>query len=170
MISYYFLENEIGRAKWHSYSYWSCFQQWFYWKNYWLGYHHLCNKYHWNLKWQWGLSYELETEMRTESSTSLAWSSETLVWSLESKEKLESWWVMWFFLSGVALRVGNLSMMNPVVLPVSQHVTTLLKSPHADKKSREQFSRKKWSLVWKMFYGSPNWNMGYVTSTSSLHM
>lgn len=162
MISYYFQENEKGTAKWHSYSYWSCFQQWYYWKSYWLGYNKICTKLFFGLKWQWMLKYNSTIALANASSVALSWSTMPVTWVLE-KRNAEQWWMMWYFLSGVVLRVPVDS--NVVVLPSRTSVMTLLKSPHADKKSREQFSRKKWSLLWNFSYDNPC-NMGYMTNSS----
>lgn len=162
MISYYFQENEKGTAKWHSYSYWSCFQQWYYWKSYWLGYHKVCSKLFFGLKWQWMLKYNYISSTMAETMTELSWSTKPVTWVLE-KRKMDPWWMMWYFLSGVALRVPLDSKV--VVLPSRTSVMTLLKSPHADKKSREQFSRKRWSLLWNFSYDNPC-NLGYMTNSS----
>lgn len=164
MISYYFKENEMGRAKWHSYSYWSCFQQWYYWKSYWMGYHQLCQKYYWNLKWMWMLKYKPVNGWLSIISTEVCWSSSNMEWTLSNENPQQSWWLVWNFLSSVALRVVNITNVNAVILPSKTQIVTLLKSPHADKKSREQFSKKRWSLVWNLCYDSPKWDIGYCSS------
>lgn len=170
MISYYFQENEKGTAKWHSYSYWSCFQQWYYWKSYWLGYNQVCTKLFFGLKWQWMLKYQAfsGTEHEIFHEMLMSWTTMPATFhgifhvNLE-KRKMLTWWMMWYFLSGVALRVPVDSKV--VVLPSRTSVMTLLKSPHADKKSREQFSRKRWSLIWNFRYDNPC-NLGYMTNSS----
>lgn len=164
MISYYLKENEMGRAKWHSYSYWSCFQQWYYWKSYWMGYHQLCQKYYWNIKWMWMLKYTHEINSVALDNTELSWTSVHWMWRLNNKNHQEYWWLLWYFFSSVALRVANITHVNPIVLPSRTQTVTLLKSPHADKKSREQFSKKRWSLIWKVSYDSPRWDIGYCSS------
>lgn len=161
-MNYYFQENEIGLSKWHSYSYWSCHQQYEDWKKYWTGYHQLCNKYNWNVKWEWLLGYRnvtLKSEPWWNGSHLKNWT-----WQLSTKKIHKQWWLMCLFLSGVGIHLGR--EMNGVVLPSRTQKMTLLKSPHTDKKSREQFHKKRWSLVWKMYYGG----IGYMTSTQALHM
>lgn len=167
MVSYYFQENEIGLAKWHSYSYWSCHQQYSDWQSYWSGYHKLCNKYHWNLKWEWMLKYNRRL-LGMEKEKVLHWNQMTWSWNIGTERNVSwNWWLILSYVSALGVKVGNLGESKVVVLPSRLQKMTILKSPHADKKSREQFSKKKWSMIWKMYTDA---RFGYMTSTQVVHM
>lgn len=167
MGSYYFQENEIGLAKWHSYSYWSCHQQYSDWQTYWSGYHKLCNRYHWNLKWEWMLKYH-QRSIGVDHWGQWNWNQMTWIWYMETGKSVSStWWLLLNYVSALSVKVGNLGESQVVVLPSRTQKMTVLKSPHADKKSREQFSKKKWSMVWKMYTEA---RFGYMTCTQAVQM
>jgi hypothetical protein len=158
MLSYYVQGKEIGLGKWYSYSYWSSYQQWYYFKKYWIGYHNVCNKRYWDIKWNWLVRYKKIEEQRMSEK----WMSCINNWEWKLKSENRDWWLKWWYLTGITVRLGSESRKKGVVLGSGVEKITLLKSPHGDKKSREQFEKRKWRLLWSLSYVLPQWEMGYV--------